>query len=56
MRTQAARPRRCSSARLRGGRGACLRGLSTGLETILKKRGVTIAATAIETYIERGLS
>jgi len=25
------------------------------LETILKKRGETIAATAIETYMERGL-
>ncbi len=28
----------------------------SGVETILKKRGETIAATAIETYIERGLS
>jgi hypothetical protein len=25
------------------------------VETILKKRGETIAATAIETYMERGL-
>jgi hypothetical protein len=26
-----------------------------GVETILKKRGKTIAATAIATYMERGL-
>jgi hypothetical protein len=26
------------------------------LETILKKRGITIAATVIATYMERGLS
>ena len=31
-------------------------GARVEVETILKKRGETIAATAIETYMERGLS
>jgi hypothetical protein len=38
-----------------GGR-LILRAAAVRMETILKKRGETIAATAIKTYMERGLS